>query len=49
MLTNTRKYELLLEFKRRSNDYIDLVLWLDTLSVEATEFLKKMVHQKEKF
>ncbi len=47
MLTNTRKYELLLEFKKLSDSYIDLVLWLDTLSEDEVEFLKGMVHQEQ--
>ena len=47
MLANTRKYELLLEFKRLSDSYIDLSLWLDTLSEEEVDFLKRMVHQEQ--
>ncbi len=47
MLTNIRKYELLLEFKRFSDSYINLSLWFDTLSEEEVEFIKEMARQEQ--
>lgn len=47
MLTSTRKYELLREFKELQKNTIALLDWLATLSTEEQLYLADMVYYEE--